>query len=181
MALDIPSDSEPLSPDWFAPLLLVAAQQVGQRLGHFLAVEDFTVTARVLRPPRPTVVLYKHTFTGADLNLDDVGHAYRYVPVRGSSRGRYDPQPLERALRVLRLDELPWLKQGLEGEQRGLPWEARGSLRLALDREYTERGRPPPDERPEPRRSGGRRRRGLVLVASGGTGGGPRRGDLHVV
>ena len=181
MALDIPDDTGPLSAEWIAPLQLIAARQAGERLVHFLDIDDFMIMARIVRPPRPTIVLYEHCYTRAYLNLDADGQAYRYVPMRRSSHGRYDRQPLDQALRALGLDQLPWLKPGLEGEQRGLRWEDRVILRLQLDREYTERGRPPPEVRFPPRRRRATASRRDEPRAAASTDGGVRRGHLHVV
>jgi len=182
MALDVPHDTDPLPHEWIAPLQLVAATQAGERLAHFLDVDDFMVMGRIVRPPRPTIVLYKHAYTRSYLNLDADGQAYRYIPTRRSSHGRYDRQPLDEALRQVGLDQLPWLKPGLEGEQRGLRWEDRVILRRTLDREYTARGRPPPEirfpTRRRPRATTLHRDEPATVV---GAEGGARRGHLHVV
>jgi len=179
MALDFPPETGPLPAEWFAPLKFVAASQVGERAAHFLDVEDFMVMARVIRPPRPKIVLYKHVHTRAYLNLDADGQAYRFVPVRGSDQGRYIRRPLGVALRALGLDELPWMKPGLEGERRGLPWEDRVILSITLDREYRATGRPRrrDGDATRPRRSP----RGHDETTVATTEGGARHGHLHVV
>lgn len=142
MALEFPPEIGPLPAEWFAPLTLVAASVAGERAAHFLDIADFMVTARVIRPPRPTIVEYKHVHTRSCLRLDAAGQAYRFVPVRGSENGRYLRRPLGHALAALGLDELPWMKPGLEGERRGLAWEDRVILTITLDREFSARGRP---------------------------------------
>jgi hypothetical protein len=182
MPFEFPDDDGPLAPDWFAPLQLVVEAQAGERLVHFLDLDDIMIMARVVRPPRPSIVLYKHAYTRSYLNLDADGQAYRYVPARNSSHGRYLRQPLDEGLRALGLDQLPWMKPGLEREQRGWSWDERVLLRITLDREYEARGRPPPPWRH-------RRRRGPVGDAPAAVArerrdeaaGGRRRGHLHLV
>jgi hypothetical protein len=87
-----PSEGEPLD-TWFAPLHLVADAIAGQPRYRRFATDDFMVMSRVLRGPRPSVLLYEHRITRRYLNLDDTGRPYRFVLTRSGAEthGRYQP------------------------------------------------------------------------------------------
>jgi hypothetical protein len=161
----IPSPEDALDPAWWAPLERVARLVVGVPAYQFFDVDDFMLIVRLVRPPRPAITLYKHRETRRYLNLDDAGHAYRYVPPRDDSKsnGRYVAhRDLREALDHLRLWELPWMKPTLEAYRFGRTWEERWALH---PRVVAENG-------------------GLAadLTDDADTGrGGARRGHLHVV
>ena len=115
MRMQFPADDGPLDPSWFAPLERIEALCPKEGSLRFFALPDFMVMGRVVRPPRPTITLYKHAYTRRSINLDDAGVAYRYVAPSDDRRsGRYvRHQSPHRALDALGLFELPWLKPGL--------------------------------------------------------------------
>ena len=83
-----------LPPAWVEPLEAVARAVAGDPLYPFFDTDDFMIMARLLRRPRPSIVLYKHYYTRRYLNLDDAGHAYRYIGPRDAnsqSDGRTSP------------------------------------------------------------------------------------------
>lgn len=115
-------------PHWWAPLVAVAKAVEGKEEYRFFDVADFMMMAVVVRGKKtPSVYLYKHIYTRRYLNLDEGGHAYRYIAPPDdaplSNHGRYkrheDP---ERALVHLRLWELPWMKESLDHFRYGRPW-----------------------------------------------------------
>jgi hypothetical protein len=112
-----PSDG-PIDPAWIEPLEAVASAIAGDPLYRFFDTDDFMIMARLIRRPRPSIVLYKHYYTRRYLNLDDAGHAYRYIGARDAnsqSDGRYVAhKDLRVALNHLELWDLPWMKPGLE-------------------------------------------------------------------
>lgn len=131
--LEFPPDGpDPLDPEWWAPLEGVARVAVTDARYRFFDLGDFMLMARLDRRPRPRLVLYKHLHTRRYLNLDDGGHAYRYVAPRPGAvgNGRYlRHRDLTAALDHLGLWELPWMKPGLEDHRCGLSWEDRWVLR----------------------------------------------------
>lgn len=128
----VPSSAEDaLDPAWWAPLEGVARLVAGVPAYQFFDVDDFMVMVRLVRPPRPAITLYKHRHTRRYLNLDDAGHAYRFIPPRDDSKsnGRYVAhRDLREALDHLRVWELPWMKSGLEAYRFGRSWEDRWAL-----------------------------------------------------
>ncbi len=126
--LVIPDDKRPLHPSWLAPLEAVTRAVAGNPRFRFFDPSDFMIMNQWLRRGRPTLVLYKHWYTRRYLNLDAAGHAYRYLSPRdiltSTSNGRYLPhRDLCEAIDHLWLWELPWMKDGLEHERRGLDFE----------------------------------------------------------
>ncbi len=120
MRLEFPSDAAPLDAEWFDPLLAVIVRLPDEPPFSFLDPADVMVMGRVRRPGQPPITLYKHIHTRRYLNLDPQGRAYRYVPPRpwedGDGRYRRFPTLLD-GVEQLDLDELPWLKPGLEAHQ----------------------------------------------------------------
>jgi hypothetical protein len=156
----VPSPDDAQDPAWWAPLEGIARLVVGEPAYQFFDVDDFMLMVRLVRPPRPAITLYKHRETRRYLNLDDAGHAYRYVAPRDDSKsnGRYVAhRDLREALDHLRLWELPWMKPSLAAYRFGRTWEERWVLH--------------PDVASD---NGG-------LPESDTSGGGARRGHLHVV
>ncbi len=114
----------------FAPLRLVA-----DRLRHspvpadsFFDLDDF-MFMNWCRDDRPAdISLFKHVDTRHYLNLDQAGHAYRYLPPDGADDGpgRYvRHRSLRDALLDLGLWELPWMRAELTDHQRGADWDHR--------------------------------------------------------
>ena len=127
----LPPPDGPLDPSWWAPLEGVARLVVGEPAYQFFDLGDFMLMARLVRPPRPAITLYKHYWTRRYLNLDDAGHAYRYIAPReySTSNGRYVAhRNLKDALDHLRLWELPWMKSSLDAYRFGRTWEERWAL-----------------------------------------------------
>jgi hypothetical protein len=127
-----PRDEHPLDPVWWAPLVAVAALVAGNEDHRFFDIADFMLLARLKRGSRPRIFLYKHAFTRHDLNLDELGNAYRYVAPgpNATGRGQYRKLPdIDQAVSALRLWELPWMKPGLEDQRCGLDWDHRVPLR----------------------------------------------------
>jgi len=125
-----------LGREWWGPLEDLVRRVQDDPRRRFLAVEDFMVMSRIRRPPRPAILVYKHSFTRQPLHLDAEGITYRFHPPPPGSTGsgqyrRYSA--VDDALDALRLFELPWMKPGLEGERRGLRWEDRHTLRMWLE------------------------------------------------
>jgi hypothetical protein len=130
--LAFPPDDGPVDPEWWAPLEAVARAITHEHRYRFFDLSDFMLMAKVVRRnPRPDVFLYKHCHTRHYLNLDEAGHAYRYVPPRelfGGS-GRYlKHRSLRVALDGLELWALPWMNPGLAEHRHGLSWEDRWRL-----------------------------------------------------
>jgi hypothetical protein len=123
-----PFADEPLHEMWLKPLETVGRVVAGHPRAPFFDLSDFMIMDGMLRRSRPTLVLYKHYHTRRYLNLDDAGHAYRYIPpkdlYRGTSHGRYVPhRDLLTAIDHVQLWLLPWMKPGLEHERRGLEFD----------------------------------------------------------
>ncbi len=142
-----PPDDQPIDESWWAPLRGVARAVAGDPRYQFFDTHDFMMMCGINRRPRPRVILYKHRYTRHYLNLDDAGHAYRYIPRRkpGTGPGRYVlHRDLHAALDALGLWELPWMKDGLEEHRRGLSWEQRWSLHPDLhdDEWFDDEGEP---------------------------------------
>lgn len=119
-----PPDIGPLDDHWIRPLEGVARAIAGVRRYRHFDLDDFMIMAEVVRRPRPDLILYKHYFTRHYLNLDQAGHAYRYVAPRdwrSTRSGRYIAhRDLGTAVDALELWELPWMKPGLEAARYGL-------------------------------------------------------------
>ncbi len=112
--MSFPTDDEDFSrcTRWCAPLHMVEVAISGQSFAKYFDVDHFMIMGRLHRSSRPDLVLYKNGHTRRYLNLDDHGHAYRYLPPRSEStgNGQYRPyRDLESAIDHLRLHELPWL------------------------------------------------------------------------
>ena len=123
-----PFEDGPLHEMWVAPLNGVTRAISGHSRAQFFDPSDFMIMAGILRRGRPPLILYKHYWTRRYLNLDDAGHAYRYIPpkdlYRTKSNGRYVAhRGLIPAIDHLQLWLLPWMKPGLEHEQRGIEFE----------------------------------------------------------
>jgi len=92
-----------------------------------------------VRPPRPTITLYKHRYTRRYLNLDAAGTTYRYFPPRAGSSGHGQYRPHKdpsSALWGLGLWELPQMKPMLA---RVLAEDPPYDDELLLDEEEQER------------------------------------------
>lgn len=120
-----PSGDGPLDDHWLRPLDLVARAIGGMpRYRHF-DLGDFMIMGEAVRKPRPNLILYKHHWTRRYVNLDQAGHAYKYVCPRdwmtSHRSGRYLAyRDLLIAVDHLDLWELPWMKPGLESARHGL-------------------------------------------------------------
>lgn len=127
-----PPHCHPLPDEWTRPLDSVARAIDGVRPYRHFALGDFMIMGKEVRRPRPDVVLYKHRYTRRYLNLDQAGHAYRYIGpknVESTYSGRYVAhRDLRRALDRLELWLLPWMKPGLEPYQFGLPFDERWAI-----------------------------------------------------
>ncbi len=113
---------------WCAPLHLVERAVAGQSFARFFDVDHFMFGGRVARRGRPDVFLNKHIYTRRYLNLDEQGHAYRFLaPPEGSVRlGQYRPhRDLVTAIDALGLHEMPWLAPDLERERLGFTYDER--------------------------------------------------------
>jgi hypothetical protein len=130
--LAFPPDGGPVASEWWAPLEAVARAIAHEHYYRFFDLSDFMLMAKVVRRnSRPDIFLYKHYYTRRYLNLDEAGHAYRYVPPRDlfHGEGRYlKHRSLRAALDHLELWELPWMKPSLAGHRHGLSWEDRWQL-----------------------------------------------------
>ena len=123
-----PDDHGILDPSWLEPLNLVTKAVAGNPRFRFFDPADFMIMNQVLRRSRPTLTLYKHWYTRLYLNLDQAGHAYRYVPPKNwltsTHDGRYlAHRSLTEAMDHLELWLLPWMKDGLDHERRGLDFD----------------------------------------------------------
>jgi hypothetical protein len=130
-----PPDAHPIDPGWWAPLEAVARVSAGQPHYAFFDPADFMLMGRIVRrSPRADLLLYKHWYTRRYLNLDQAGHAYRFVPPRALHRsGRYlHHGSLADALDALGLWELPWMKPSLGHLRGGLSWHERSRLRVGV-------------------------------------------------
>ena len=91
MRYEFPNQEGPLDVAWIEPLRMierVLAQPGATVADSFFDLDDFMIMTRLIRSPRPSIVLYKHRHTRRYINLDDAGHAYRYYPPpRPDSRG----------------------------------------------------------------------------------------------
>lgn len=137
--LEFPDDdvTVPLHASWTDPLDAVSRvlrHGDGVPSDEFFDCHDFMVMARVCRSSLPNIVLYKHCYTRRYINLDAVGHAYRYVAPKSITSDRPGQYRAHRDLRgavaELGLWELPWMKPGLMAHQRGIGW---GDHRLHFD------------------------------------------------
>jgi hypothetical protein len=123
-----PYEEQPLHETWLAPLDAVTRVVTGNPRFPFYDPADFMIMNQVLRRGRPTLVLYKHYYTRRYLNLGEAGHAYRHIPPKdiytSTHHGRYVPhRDLCTAMDHLQLWYLPWMKDGLEHDRRGLDFE----------------------------------------------------------
>jgi hypothetical protein len=113
MRVQFPEGDGPLDPEWFRPLFDLFPTIPAEGSLKYFDPDDFMVMGRIVRPPRPSITLYKHRYTRRYLNLDASGQAYRYfAPPLGSGRsGQYrQHKELRSALSGLGLWELPQLK-----------------------------------------------------------------------
>lgn len=118
---------DPLPAEWWAPINALAAHIAGDHRYRLLDPHDFVVDGRVRRSSSPTVVHYRHRYTRREVVVDAAGAVYRWYPPKaptGTSRYRVQADPHEQIWR-LDLWSLPWLKPGLEREQRTLDWDDR--------------------------------------------------------
>jgi hypothetical protein len=108
---------------------MVADAIEGEQFAKYFRIDDFMCMGKLHRKGRPDLLLSKHGFTRMYLNLDDRGHAYRYIapPENSDSNGRYVPYgDLVEAIDHLQLYEMPWLAgSGFETERKGLAWSGR--------------------------------------------------------
>ena len=140
MRYEFPNQEGPLDVAWIEPLRMierVLAQPGATVADSFFDLDDFMIMTRLIRSPRPSIVLYKHRHTRRYINLDDAGHAYRYYPPpRPDSRGNGQyrrHQDLRTAINNVGLWELPWMKEGLERHQYGWTFDERWTVRWQLD------------------------------------------------
>lgn len=123
----------PLDDEWTRPLDGVARAIVGVRRFRYFDLGDFMIMGKEVRRGRPDVYLYKHRYTRRYINLDQAGHAYRYIGPKtldSDYTGRYvRRRSLRDALDHLELWLLPWMKSGLEAQRFGLRFEQRWLLR----------------------------------------------------
>lgn len=137
---EFPPDDRPIDPSWWVPLEHLAAAIAVVPRYRFFDLDDFMLMAKLKRSGgRADLLMYKHHHTRRHLNLDGAGNAYRYVPPRSpQGSGRHlRHERLCDALDALALWELPWMKEGLEAERLGLPWEGRWRVRRMLERSGT--------------------------------------------
>lgn len=124
---------DPLPDEWTRPLESAARAIAGMRRYRYFELGDFMLMGKEVRRPRPDVHLYKHVHTRRYLNLDQAGHAYRYIGPRAPESnysGRYVAhRDLRTALDHLELWLLPWFKPGLEAQRFGLSFDQRWLLR----------------------------------------------------
>lgn len=117
----------PLPDEWTRPLDLVVRAIEGERHYRHFDRSDFMLMGKIVRRPRPDVYLHKHRYTRRYINLDQAGHAYRYIApksLQSDYPGRYVAhRDLRTALDHLDLWMLPWMKPGLERFRYGLPAE----------------------------------------------------------
>jgi len=134
MRHEFPHPDEPITDDWLAPLECVARALVGSPIGSdaFFELHDFMIMTRMIRTPRPNIVLYKHIHTRCYINIDEHGHTYRYYPPRTEGTGRYGQyrphKSLREAVSNLGLWELPWMKPSLGVHRQGYRWDERREL-----------------------------------------------------
>lgn len=146
MRCETPAQVGPLDPTWIEPLKMVerVLTQPGATVADsFFDLDDFMIMVSLVRPPRPSIVLYKHCYTRRYINLDDAGHAYRYFPSKPGSKGdglyrRHND--LRTAVDNVGLWELPWMKAGLEHHRFGCTWDERWIVRRELERAPREGG-----------------------------------------
>lgn len=123
MRMQFPEADGPLDPEWFQPLYDLFPSIPAEGSLKYFDPNDFMVMGRIVRPPRPSITLYKHRYTRRYLNLDASGQAYRYFapPLASDRPGQYLPHDdLISALRGLGLAELPQLKPVLARVRRGV-------------------------------------------------------------
>ena len=136
MRYEFPGCGRPVDPSWWAPLEGVGRAVQSQWRYQFFALADFMLMVKLVRPPRPSLYLYKHRYTRRYLNLDEAGHAYRFAVPRSKPEGpgRYlaHRNPAD-AIDHLELWLLPWMKPGLESWRFGYDWSERYLARDSLD------------------------------------------------
>lgn len=127
MAFEYPTDDDPISDEWWAPLLAVEARmgESSRLLDRCLRVEDFMMMGRVRPRGRPLLYLYKHRDTRRYLNVDPHLAAYRYIPPRNldsTSDGSYRRlESLEEGIDGVGLWELPRFRPDLVAKRLGIP------------------------------------------------------------
>jgi hypothetical protein len=126
---EFPPSDGPLD-EWFAPLEAVARLIEGNPRFRFFDLGDFMVMARLVQPPMPTLLIYKHRITRRYLRLDESGRAYANIASPPDSHGSPDvrARDLARALDEIELWTLPWMKPDLEAHRQGLHWHDRWRL-----------------------------------------------------
>jgi hypothetical protein len=136
MTHEFPEDFDPISDEWWAPLLAVEArmQHSPRLLDRCFRVADFMLMGRERRRGRPLVYLYKHRDTRRSLNVDVQLRAYWYAAPRspsGTSDGSYRRfESLEEGIDGVGLWELPRFRPDLVAERLGIPVR---ELRLLRD------------------------------------------------
>ena len=128
--MSFPSDNEVAScGPWCRPIHMVADAIAGEPFAKYFHIEDFMCMGKLHRKGRPDLILNKHYHTRFYLNLDEHGHAYRYLapPEHSDSNGQYRPyRDVVEAIDHLRLFEMPWLVgSGHADDRLGLNWSER--------------------------------------------------------
>ncbi len=126
MTFEVPDEGQPISDEWWDPLLAVAARtrESPRLLDRCFEVGDFMVMGRDRRRGRPLVYLYKHRDTRRYLNVDAQLRAYRYVTPRrrDTSQGSYRRlASLEEGIDHVGLWELPTFRPDLVAARLGIP------------------------------------------------------------
>lgn len=67
---------------WCAPLHMVERVVGAHPDGCYFDVDHFMIGGKLVRRGRPDIYLYKHGFTRNYRNVDEAGHAYRFIPPR---------------------------------------------------------------------------------------------------
>ncbi len=115
---------------WCGPMHQVERAVASEVFARFFSIDHFMFMGKLVRRGRPDLYLNKHSFTRRYLNLDDEGHAYRYLPPKypdSRSHGQYRAhRDLVAAIDNLELHLMPWMMGAdLEHEQRGLSYDER--------------------------------------------------------
>lgn len=87
-----PEEGSDNDPAWWRPVEMIAAPTRQSDNLPTIAACEFMFMGREDRRRRASIWLYKHYLTRNYLNLDDAGHAYRYIPPRdemSKAPGRY--------------------------------------------------------------------------------------------